>query len=60
MKNILFQTGAIAVFSLLAESTAWAGSFTIPPDTGAQTLDAGETGTITAAGTLSVGGARTR
>jgi PEP-CTERM motif len=56
MKTILIQTGAIAVFSLLAESTALADDFTIPPDSGAQTLGSGETGTITAAGTLSVGG----
>ena len=56
MKSILIQTGAIAAFSLLAASTTLAASFTIPPDSGAQTLRSGETGTIELTGSLIVGG----
>jgi hypothetical protein len=59
MKTILIQTCAIAAFAFLAESAAFAGSFTITsPLTTAQTLGsgAGQTGTITATGSLTVSG----
>ena len=57
MKNILIQTGAIAAFAFLAESSASAGSFTITtPSTSAETLGsgAGQIGTITETGSLTV------
>jgi hypothetical protein len=59
MKNILIQTGAIAAFALFAESGAFAANFNITgPSTNAQTLGsgAGQTGTITDTGSLTVGG----
>ena len=59
MKNLLIQTGAIAAFALFAESGASAASFTITgPSTTAQTLGsgAGQTGTITDTGSLTVSG----
>jgi hypothetical protein len=59
MKNILIQTGAITAFILLAESGASAASFNITgPSTTAQTLGsgAGQTGTITDTGSLTVSG----
>jgi hypothetical protein len=59
MKNLLIQTGAFAAFALFAESGASAANFTISsPSTTAQTLGsgAGQTGTITGAGSLTVGG----
>jgi hypothetical protein len=59
MKNILIQTGAIAAFALFAESGALAANFNITgPSTNAQTLGsgAGQTGTITDTGSLTVGG----
>jgi PEP-CTERM motif len=59
MKNLLIQTGAIAAFALFAESGASAANFNITgPSTTAQTLGsgAGQTGTITATGSLTVSG----
>ena len=59
MKNILIQTGAIAALAFLAESSASAASFTIStPQTSAETLGpgAGQTGTITDTGSLTVSG----
>jgi hypothetical protein len=59
MKNLLIQTGAIAAFALFAESGASAANFNITgPSTMAQTLGsgAGQTGTITDTGSLTVGG----
>jgi hypothetical protein len=59
MKNLLIQTGAFAAFALFAESGASAASFTITsPSTSAQTLgsSAGQTGTITDTGSLTVSG----
>jgi PEP-CTERM motif len=59
MKNLLIQTGAFAAFALFAESSASAASFTITsPSTSAQTLgsSAGQTGTITDTGSLTVSG----
>jgi hypothetical protein len=59
MKNLLIQTGAIAAFALFAESGASAANFNITgPSTTAQTLGsgAGQTGTITDTGSLTVGG----
>jgi PEP-CTERM motif len=59
MKNLLIQTGAIAAFALFAESGASAANFNITgPSTTAQTLGsgAGQSGTITDTGSLTVGG----
>ena len=59
MKNLLIQTGAIAAIALFVESSASAASFDITaPSSTAQTLGsgAGQTGTITATGSLIVGG----
>jgi hypothetical protein len=59
MKNLLVQTGAIAAFALFAESGASAANFDITgPSTTAQTLGsgAGQTGTITDTGSLTVSG----
>ena len=59
MKNLLIQTGAIAAFALFAESGASAANFNITgPSTTAQTLGsgAGQTGTITDTGSLTVSG----
>jgi hypothetical protein len=59
MKNLVIQTGAIAVFALFAESGASAANFNITgPSTTAQTLGsaAGQTGTITDTGSLTVSG----
>ncbi len=59
MNTILIQTGTIAAFMFLTELTASAGSFTITgPSTTAQTLGsgAGQTGTITDTGSLTVSG----
>ena len=59
MKNLLIQTGAIAAIVILSESSASAASFDITgPSTTAQTLGsgAGQTGTITGTGSLTVGG----
>src|SRR3984957_10725234 len=59
MKNILIQTGAIAAFALFAESGAFAANFNITgPSTNAQPLGsgAGQTGTITDTGSLTVSG----
>jgi PEP-CTERM motif len=59
MKTILIQTSAIAVLALFAESGASAANFNIAgPSTTAQTLGsgAGQTGTITDTGSLTVGG----
>ena len=59
MKNLLIQTSAVAAFALFTESGASAANFNITaPSTNAQTLgsSAGQTGTITATGSLTVSG----
>jgi PEP-CTERM motif len=61
MKNLLIHTGAIAAFALFAESGVSAANFNITgPSTTAQTLGsgAGQTGTITATGSLTVSGSK--
>jgi hypothetical protein len=57
MKARLLQSVAVAAIGLLAAPTAYAGSFTIPPNsTSAQTLGTGQSGSIGVTGTLNVSG----